>query len=309
MRNVKIVKRRMADGTVKEYRYQRKRAIVGSLGWLIQEYRQTPEFNALARSTKTTYLRAFSHMADLYAVSITDMRRRHIKKIRDRHQNTPAIANQIAAVFSILFNFAIEQEITDSNPAFRLKPLPTGEYRRWNDEHLDVAMTFPERFRRAVILALYTGQRQGDVCAMRWDDYDGEGVAVVQQKTKVKLWIPAHADLRAELQEWRDERSSLTILTDSRGLPWRSMNFASVFSAEMRKHPELNGLVFHGLRKTAAAKLAEAGCSPHEIGSITGHKTLAMLQKYTLEAEQKKRAVAAIDKLESVANHRWKPWK
>lgn len=309
MREAKIVRKRMADGTIKEYRYQRKRPLVGSLGWLIQDYRQSPEFRGLAPSTKTTYLRAFGHMADLYAVAVEDIRRRHVKKLRDRHQDTPALANQIAAVFSVLFNYAVDQELRGDNPAYKLKPLPTGEYRRWSDAQLDVAMTMPERFRRAVVLALYTGQRQGDLCAMRWSDYDGLGVAVVQQKTKVKLWIPAHVDLRAELDEWRADRSALTVLTDSRGRPWRADNFATVFSAEVKKHPELRGLVFHGLRKTAAAKLAEAGCSPHEIGAVTGHKTLAMVQRYTIEAEQKRRALAAMGKLETVSADGWKPWR
>ncbi len=32
--------------------------------------------------------------------------------------------------------------------------------------------------------------------------------------------------------------------------------------------------VTHGLRKTAARRLAEAGCSANEIGAITGHTTL-----------------------------------
>ncbi len=39
-----------------------------------------------------------------------------------------------------------------------------------------------------------------------------------------------------------------------------------------------SGLTFHGLRYTASAKLAEAGCSLKEIASITGHKILIMIE-------------------------------
>ena len=55
----------------------------------------------------------------------------------------------------------------------------------------------------------------------------------------------------------------------------------------------------HGLRKTAARKLADAGCSEDEIKSITGHTTSLMVGHYTKTAEKKKRATAAILKLEN----------
>lgn len=44
----------------------------------------------------------------------------------------------------------------------------------------------------------------------------------------------------------------------------------------------------HGLRKTAAVQLAEAGCSDAEIQFVTGHKSLAMVQHYRKRAAQKR---------------------
>ena len=56
--------------------------------------------------------------------------------------------------------------------------------------------------------------------------------------------------------------------------------------------------VTHGLRKAAARRLAEAGCSANEIAAITGHATLAEVSRYTKAAEQKRLAKAAIWRLE-----------
>ncbi|MCE2579531.1 tyrosine-type recombinase/integrase [Komagataeibacter sp. FNDCR1] len=53
------------------------------------------------------------------------------------------------------------------------------------------------------------------------------------------------------------------------------------------------------LRKYAATTLAEAGCSAHEIASITGHLSIAMVQHYTKSADQKRLAEAAIRKLQT----------
>lgn len=54
-----------------------------------------------------------------------------------------------------------------------------------------------------------------------------------------------------------------------------------------------------GRIEAAARSLAEAGCSAHEIMSITGHKSLAEVQRYCDKASQKRRATAAITKLQA----------
>jgi integrase len=53
----------------------------------------------------------------------------------------------------------------------------------------------------------------------------------------------------------------------------------------------------HGLRKATAARLAERGATPHEIMAITGHQTLAEVERYTRAAERSKMADAAMSKL------------
>ena len=57
--------------------------------------------------------------------------------------------------------------------------------------------------------------------------------------------------------------------------------------------------VLHGLRKTAARMLAEAGCSEAEIKAVTGHTTSTMVSYYTRAADKRKQATAAILKLEN----------
>jgi integrase len=58
-----------------------------------------------------------------------------------------------------------------------------------------------------------------------------------------------------------------------------------------------NGLSAHGLRKAAARRLADIGCSAHEIAAITGHATLSEVQRYTKLADRKRLAQQAMKKL------------
>jgi hypothetical protein len=46
-------------------------------------------------------------------------------------------------------------------------------------------------------------------------------------------------------------------------------------------------ILMHGLRKTAACMLADGLCNTHEIASITGHKSLKEIERYTREANQR----------------------
>jgi len=118
----------------------------------------------------------------------------------------------------------------------------------------------------------------------------------VQSKTGTKLSIPVHSALREAMDA--QERVSPIILTTATGRPFSTSNFRHHF-IRARAAAGLHGLVFHGLRYTAAKRLADAGCSLKEIASITGHKSLAMLEKYTRDADQERLSSAAILRLEN----------
>lgn len=55
-----------------------------------------------------------------------------------------------------------------------------------------------------------------------------------------------------------------------------------------------DGLSPHGLRKATCRRLAEAGCSAHEIMAISGHQSLAEVTRYTVAASRKDLAARAM---------------
>jgi len=298
MQSEKRVKRTLADGSVKTYSYTRGGLSVWTVGKTIAAYKASAGFKRLADRTRVQYARNLDLLKALDAVPIATVRRRHIRAIRDELSETPGSANEFVKVARCLMSFALEDDIIEFNPLVRFKNLPIGEYQPWTDAQIAAMKKLPEYLRRAAVLALYTGQRESDTRRMSWADYDGQTIRVVQQKTGARLWIPCHSELRAELDKW--ERQAVTILTTSLGRPWATANsLATRFWRVTRTIPELSGVVYHGLRKTAAVRLAEAGCSTHEIAAITGHRSLAMIQHYTKDASQKRNAVAAIFRLEN----------
>ena len=148
----------------------------------------------------------------------------------------------------------------------------------------------------AMEIAVHTGQRRADLLGMQWRHIEDGLISVAQQKTGERLLIPIHADLAVVLDAI--PRRGTNIVHREDGRAYTGSGFAAIFQRE-KKRLGLGGLQFHGLRHTAAARLAEAGATDREIMAILGHRTATMVTRYTRGAAQKRLARAAIVKLES----------
>ena len=271
----------------------------GSVDDIAAKYKAAPEYMSLRASSRRDYAQRLDAVCETWGrYPIASLERKHILALRDKYASTPTKANKLVAMLRILLAFAIDRDYRRNNPAKDVKRLATGDgHATWPDWAIDRFLaSAPPMMAQALKLGLYTGQREGDVLAMSWHDYDGEQIHVVQRKTGWDGWIPAHSALRESLDA--RERVSPIILTTETGKPFHGSNFRHHFGKAM-KAAGLEGLTFHGLRYTAAARLAEAGCSLKEIAAITGHKSLGMIEKYSRDADQKRLAGAAILRLEN----------
>ncbi len=277
-----------------------RKMVPGSLVDLIAQYTGAPEFRQLSERTRHKYTRYLDLLAEIWGSHpIGSIERKHVLRLRDTYADTPSMASKLVSLLRIVMAFAIERDYRRDNPARDVKSLPHGEgHATWPDEAVDRFLAVaPPMMALALKIALYTGQREGDVLEMSWHDYNGQSIKVVQNKTGAKLSIPVAAKLREALDA--QDPVSPIILTTATGRPFGDSNFRGQFGRAM-KAAGLSGLTFHGLRYTAAARLAEAGCSLKEIAAITGHRSLAMIAKYTRGADQERLAGAAIVKLENV---------
>jgi integrase len=197
----------------------------------------------------------------------------------------------------ILLNFAVDDGLIQASPAAKFKELPLGEWRDWTDEE---CAKFEKRWvpgtmqRRAYALALYTGQRKADMVTRERSHRRDGGIWVRQQKTDEELWIPEHRELAAELGRGV---AGITYLLPT---PTQGKQFGEVYFADAIDKAGLpDDCVLHGLRKTAARKLADLGCSEETIKSVTGHATTRMVAKYVKGANQKRLAADAMKRWEN----------
>ena len=142
------------------------------------------------------------------------------------------------------------------------------------------------RARLAFALLLYTGQRRSDVVRMGRQHIRDEALQVRQLKTGAELSVPVHPALAAIIAE--TGANNLTFLVTDQGKPYSAAGFGNWFRDQCRA-VGLHGCSAHGLRKAAARRLAEAGCTAHEIAAITGHASLREIARYTKAVDSPQR--------------------
>jgi integrase len=229
--------------------------------------------------------------------AIADLDHNLMRQIMRKHDKTPGNARNILSVFRILTELAIEQGFRKDDPTVGIKPpkLSKDGWHAWTEEEIatyEAHHQISTQARLALALALYTGQRASDLFRMGRQHVKDGRISVAQQKTGTRLWIPLHPDLKAIMDATPSEH--LTFVTNEYGKPYASGKSLGNRMARWAKEAGLTKVPLHGLRKACCRRLAEAGCTVHQFKAISGHKSLAEVQRYTDAVSQTKMADQAI---------------
>lgn len=277
------------------------RTASGTIRALVVAYYQTGEFMNLSAATKATYRGVIDRIRDEHGDKpVKLLEPKHVWEMLDERAATPSAANTYIRMLRMLMRLAIQREWRSDDPTATVKKIRTKSegFRSWTEE--DIAKfeeRWPEgtRAHLALSLLLYTGQRRSDVVRMGRQHIKAGTIHVQQQKTKTRLAIPVHARLQRVLDAVDGDH--LTFLMTQQGKPFSPAGFTNWFvecAVEAGLPPHSTP---HGLRKSAARRLAEAECTPHQIMAVTGHKNLREVSHYTAAAGQGVLAKQAMFKL------------
>ena len=277
------------------------RTIPGSFDALCVSYYRSPEFQRLKASTQAVRRNVIERFRDEHGKKpVPLLGRAHIKQIIGGKSETPEAANNLLKVLRVLLGHAVDIGMIASNPAIdvqRYESKGEGIHTFTEAEVAQFEAHHPvgSRARLAFALLLHTGQRRGDVVRMGWqhvsdclDEYlRSLGVrsilSVRQEKTDTPLLIPIHpalADVLAAVP-----RNNLTFLVTERGKSFSAAGFGNWFR-DRCDEAGLPQCSAHGLRKCAATRLADAGCSLHQVMAMTGHRSMSEVARYTKAADQ-----------------------
>lgn len=273
-----------------------KRTIPGTINALIAGYYLSPNFNdELAEGTRKAYRAVLERFreknGDKRVAAITT---EGIIAKRDKMKPDPS--NMFLRVIRHLSRYGVARKLMASDPTLGLRKVKTKTdgHHTWTLEEVDQFRarhplgTMPHV---AMSVLLYLAQRRSDAVKFgRQHETDGgAAVRVRQKKTGKWLVLRILPPLRASIDA--TARKGLTYIETSYGQPYTGNGFGNWF----RERCDEAGLYHcsaHGLRKAAATRLADAGCSEHEIQAVTG-LSLSTIRIYTRAANQKSLAAHA----------------
>lgn len=255
-----------------------KKKVTETLQTLIGEFRATSEYRSKSDKSRRAYdrylkmLEAHSTLAVMPLDVLQDPSARgDFKAWRDTMSATPRTADYAWVTLARVLSVAKDRGRIAVNVCERGGRLYTADRAEkiWTEEDVAAVLAIASHpLRMALIMALWTGQREGDLLRAPWTCYDGKRLKMRQGKTGARVNIPAGAPLKEMLAA--EEKKSTTILTNTRGRAWTEDGFRASWGA-MCKKAGIVGLTFHDIRGTAVTRLAIAGCTVTQIASITGH--------------------------------------
>ncbi len=182
-----------------------------------------------------------------------------------------------------------------------IKPrTPQGRDRRVHPDEIQAIIDATESadLRDFIRLAVATGMRRSEIASLRWENIDlkRRTAHLPVTKTDSPRTVPLSSAAVAILQARKDAGYvppfSITANAFTRAFSRSLQRARTRYESNCREldQPEdprwLVGIRLHDLRHEATSRLFEHGLNIMEVASITGHKTLAMLRRYThLRAE------------------------
>ena len=303
LKGINSITKRLADRTTRTYRYAWKggpplrgepgtpefiasyneavaRKVVpprGTLLAVLQGYQASDDFTGLAPRSRSDYVGKIKliekEFGDFPLSALTDNRTRGIfKQWRERLAlSSRRQADYTWVVLARVLSWGMDRGLVAANPCARGGRLYRGSRAEkiWIDaDEVAFLERAPAHLHLALLLALWTGQRQGDLLRLPWSAYNGTHIRLRQSKGGMRIVIPVGAPLKAALDA-APKRSPI-MLTTAYGKPWTPDGFRASWGKACKRAAVI-GVTFHDLRGTAVTRLAIAGCTEAEIATITGH--------------------------------------
>jgi integrase len=256
---------------------------------LVEEYLGSPGFAARASRTQGEYRKILRKLVEV----IGDMPLarlggeggvEYVYALQEAFRQHPRHCNHTLAVLSLVCSFGIRRRRMLLNPVLGVERLSVRPRRVvWShDDQRGFLAVADQTMRLALLLGLYTAQRQSDLLRLQWSQYDGHRISLTQGKTSQAVSVLVMTPLKEALDT--HPRDGDHVLLNHRGQPFRQRRFEERWSATMDE-AGLTGLRFQDLRRTAMTRMGEASVTEIEMAAVSGHsidRSRQILQTYVI---------------------------
>jgi integrase len=312
-------------GEAPQTQFGKTRTVAGTVDAVVAAYLDclpgsTSPFKTLAAETQRTRRNILENFREAHGdkrVYRTEtngrcvmlLAREHMQRIVNEKAVTPFAQRNLLNTLRAMFKWAVAEGRVPDDPTLGVtrQQIKNTGYRTWSESDIE---QYKRRHplgtmaRLAIELLLTTAARRGDVVKFGPQHVEDGTITFEQHKKDgaedALVIIPLHPDFCAALAAMPPSNVvslTPTFLTTSFGKPFAVAGFGNWFRDRCNEAGLPKGISAHGLRKATARRLADLGCTAHQIAAVTGHATLAEVQRYTKAADRKRLAREAMKKL------------
>lgn len=215
---------------------------------------------------------------------------RHIAGIKMHFASTPNMANRLLSFLRTVFSYALEWALVDSNPCIGVRRHKEAKRDRYikDDEFMAIRAAAKHKAIPIVMdLCYLTGQRIGDVLAIRNEDISDAGICFTQEKTGARLMVSmttALSDTILKARESHPVHSRASTLLYTRGFkPYSYSTIKDAFN-RAREAVGLGDVTIHDIRAKSGTDADHEGKDPQR---LLGHSNPQMTKRYLRGREVK----------------------
>ena len=236
----------------------------------------------LADNTVEQYKMLAERLKTIFAeFNPEDVLPRHVAAVKMDMADTPNTFNRLLSLLRVVFSYALEWQLIDSNPCAGVKPYQEKRRDRYiTDGEFAALLSHASDYIRCILeMAYLTGQRIGDVISIRLSDISDEGIAFTQQKTGAKLVVLMTPDLEQLLARCKAiprPVKTMTLFSSRTGKPVSYDTIKQAF-ADLRKKTGIEDVTIHDIR---AKSLTDADKQGKDAQTLGGHADARMTARY-----------------------------
>ncbi|MFN3677199.1 MAG: tyrosine-type recombinase/integrase [Sphingomonas pseudosanguinis] len=279
-----------------------RKLIPGSVSDVISRYYADNAFLDLAPATQKVYRGVLEQFRTAFAdTAMRSFDAERISRLMTAMRHKPHAAARLRKLLAQLFVIARRAKLVPHNfdPVRDTRPPKAGSggYHRWTEDELaafEAKHPLGTKPRLAFDLLLYGAQRSGDVRLMTHAMIARGRIRLDQSKTNNAVDIPIVEPLALSLAA--GPLGASTLIETKYGQPFTEKGFYGMMK-DACIDAGLPHCQPHGLRKAAARRCRESGCSDEEGMAITGHKTVKEYRLYAGSDARPEVADAAMRKV------------
>ena len=277
-----------------------------SLGYLAEEWLKTKEMT-VAHRTYTGYKESYDrHIKKVFEHSlIKDIEPIDINTFMTSLKYKPATVAKIMTTLKQIFDFAVSMNYIRSNPCIGIrKPnIRTSKRQTWTPKQINTFLSMKDTKEAtcytAFMILFSTGMRPGEVCGLKWSDYDGESFRPEQgigkerhmtelknDKAKEEVYLSPELILHLnsikviQMDIWRQQKpfesfpedGYINCFTDN----WRPMTPDYLYKAFERilKRNNIDPIRLYDARHSFGTNMMRDGVNPKMVADMMRHTTV-----------------------------------